>query len=301
MMTSFTACQLYVNMLLKFENLMKLYFWFVSSIVALLLCAFSAFPAKAQTDQEIPTDNVSSTEWWQRSIRRQMTVAKNKHYDGCLFGDSISSGVGNTLGKNNFNFAIGGMSTVSLIEQLQKLLSIHVKCQKAIVAIGTNDAMYDIRDDMFINNLEKSITLLRSMGIQEIVLIPAFYSTISANYNPHLAGTLTRVDEINDLIRQVAVHENVAVEGEGIQPLYQNQALKENLTTDGVHLNQNGIRIYRQALFKILASTTAKQPSLRQVQPTPSTASKLEDTVDKEGDWSLDFLGSPIPNFTQVR
>lgn len=254
---------------------MKHNVWFLSPIAVLLLWSISAFPVLAN-QEEIPTDNVSTKQWWQSSVKRQMTIAKNKRYDGCLFGDSISSGVGNTLGKNNFNFAIGGMSTVSLIEQLQKLIPIHVKCQKAVVAIGTNDAMYDINDDMFISNMERVVALLRSMGTQEIVLVPAFYSTVAASHNPHLAGTLTRVDEINDLIRQISVIENIPVAAEGIQPLFENQSLKGSLTTDGVHLNQEGIKIYRQALLKLLSSTSAKQPSPELLQQTHSSARELE-------------------------
>lgn len=254
---------------------MKHSVWFFSPIAALWLCVCAAFPTQA--NQDISTDQVSSTPWWQNSVKRQITLTKDKHYEGCLFGDSISSGVGNTLGKHNFNFAIGGMSTVSLIEQLRRLSPTHVKCQKAIIAIGTNDAMYNISDDMFISNLEKAIALLRAMGIQQIFLIPAFYSTVAASYDPTLAGTLSRVDEVNDLIRQVAASENIVVEAEGIQALFKNQSLKESLTTDGVHLNPEGIKIYRQALLKILNSPAAKQPSSPQIHPSLSTAKELKD------------------------
>lgn len=250
--------------------------WFFSPIATLLLCLSAAFPTQANA--KIPVDQVSSTSWWQNSVKRQITMTKDKHYEGCLFGDSISSSVGNTLGKNNFNFAIGGMSTVSLIEQLQRLIPIHVKCQKAIVAIGTNDAWYDISDDMFISNLEKVIRLLHSIGIQQIFLVPAFYSTVSASYDPRLAGTLSRVDEINDLIHQVAIIENVEVETESTQTLFKNHSLKESLTTDGVHLNQEGIKIYRQALLKIFSSTTVKRPSSPQTHPAVSTAKEPKDT-----------------------
>ena len=127
-----------------------------------------------------------------------------------------------------------------------------MKCQTAIIAIGTNDAAYGTSDVQFVQNMEEAIALVQSMGATRVVLIPAFYSTLAASYNPQLAGTTTRVEEINALIRRVSAVDNVLVKAEGIQPLFDGQALKEDLTKDGVHLNVKGVEIYKKALLKIL-------------------------------------------------
>jgi hypothetical protein len=68
---------------------------------------------------ELPTDTLTSQFWWQDDVKDQISVTQKKNYAVCLFGDSISSGLGNTLGNNTFNFALGGMSTISLVEQLK--------------------------------------------------------------------------------------------------------------------------------------------------------------------------------------
>ncbi|HLO49939.1 MAG TPA: SGNH/GDSL hydrolase family protein [Kamptonema sp.] len=231
---------------------MKVKFWFLSAISALLLCA--SLPVRVQANPEIFRDSVSSTLWWQIAVDNQMHLIKNQQYQGCIWGDSISSALGNSLGENNFNFAIGGMSSVSLLEQLKTLIPNNFKCEKAIVAIGTNDAMYGISDEAFVKNLKEAIALLHSMGTKQIILIPAFYSTVKASYEPNLAGTITRIDEINALICQVSASENVKIESEGIQALFKDRALNENLTIDGVHLNPKGLDIYREVLLKILDS-----------------------------------------------
>lgn len=201
------------------------------------------------------TDNVMSAQWWQDSIKSQVQTASNKQYEACLFGDSISSGLGNSLGDRNYNFAIGGMSTVSLLEQLQILNGANVKCRQAIIAIGTNDAMYGISNEQFTQNLKANIVGAKAMGAKKVILIPAFYSTIAASHEPSMAGTIERVNEINGLIRQVAKTENIPISSDGIKPLYEGQALKQNLTVDGVHLNEEGQTIYRQALLKLLPSS----------------------------------------------
>jgi len=208
--------------------------------------------------QKLFTNNLSATPWWQFVVEYQNIDTQTKQYYGCLFGDSISSGLGNTLGNQIYNFALPGLSTTSLVEQLKKLIPANCKCQKAIIAIGTNDALYGTSNALFIKKMEETIALVQSLGATQVILIPAFYSTVAASYDPSLAGSITRVEEINALIRQVAITQKVPVEAEGIQPLFKGQALKANLTSDGVHLNPEGIEIYRQALIKILNYTQAK-------------------------------------------
>ncbi|HEY9904746.1 MAG TPA: alpha/beta hydrolase [Candidatus Sericytochromatia bacterium] len=208
------------------------------------------------TSSEVPPkDNLSSTALWQLEVQYQILATQDKQYEACLFGDSITAELGNTLGEGTFNFALDGLSTISLIEQIKLLNSANIKCKKTIIAIGGNDAWYGISDELFVKNLKEAIALMRSQGNQQIVLIPAFYSTVAASLDPSLAAPLKRVEEINALIEQVAVTEKVPVAAEGIQPLYQDNVLKDNLTTDGDHLNAEGLEIYRQALFKILKAT----------------------------------------------
>ncbi len=202
-----------------------------------------------------PKDNLSSTALWQLEVQYQILATQDKQYEACLFGDSITAELGNSMGEHTFNFALDGLSTISLVEQLKFLNTADVKCQKTVIAIGGNDAWYGMSDELFIKKLKEAISLVRRKGTQQIFLIPAFYSTVAASLDPSIAAPLKRVEEINTLIEQVATTEKVSVEAEGIQPLYQNNILKNNLTTDGDHLNAEGLEIYRQALFKIIKST----------------------------------------------
>ncbi|MEH2333588.1 MAG: alpha/beta hydrolase [Nostoc sp.] len=200
-----------------------------------------------------PKDNVSSSPLGKIALQYQTLAAQDKQFSGCLFGDSISAGLGNTLGSGTFNFGLNGLSTISLLEQLKSLTPTKVKCEKAIIAIGGNDALYKISDELFSKNLQEAIALVRTMGTKEIFLIPAFYSTVAASSDPTVAAPLARVEQINVLINQVAETEKVPVAAAGLAPLYENNVLKENLTSDGDHLNAEGLKIYRQALLQILA------------------------------------------------
>ncbi|MGV0108135.1 Alpha/beta hydrolase [Nostoc sp. DSM 114167] len=199
-----------------------------------------------------PKDDVSSSPLGKIALQYQTLAAQDKQFSGCLFGDSISAGLGNTLGSGTFNFGLNGLSTISLLEQLKSLIPTKVKCEKAIIAVGGNDALYKISDELFSKNLQEAIALLRTMGTKEIFLIPAFYSTVAASSDPTVAAPLKRVEQINVLINQVAETEKVPVAAAGLAPLYENNVLKENFTSDGDHLNAEGLKIYRQALLQIL-------------------------------------------------
>jgi Alpha/beta hydrolase of unknown function (DUF1400)/GDSL-like Lipase/Acylhydrolase family len=200
-----------------------------------------------------PKDNVISSPFGKIALQYQILAAQDKQFSGCLFGDSISAGLGNTLGSGNFNFGLNDLSTISLLEQLKSLIPTKVKCEKAIIAIGGNDAWYGTSDELFSKNLQEAIALVRTMETKEIFLIPAFYSTVAASSDPTVAAPLSRVEQINVLINQVAETEKLPVAAAGLAPLYENNVLKENLTSDGDHLNAEGLKIYRQALLQILS------------------------------------------------
>ena len=197
-------------------------------------------------------DDLISKQWWQDEVQYRTRISQGQAYNVCLFGDSISSALGNTLGDRTFNFAISGMSSISLLPQMQNLVAASTRCQQVVFAIGTNDACYDITNDQFVANMRQAIALARKLTATRISVLPVFYSTLAASQKIFLAGTLARVEEINALLRSVASDEQVIMTTQGLEPLYRGQELKANLTTDGVHLNATGRVLYRNALMQIL-------------------------------------------------
>jgi lysophospholipase L1-like esterase len=202
-------------------------------------------------------DDLTSKQWWQDEMQYRTRISQGQTYNICLFGDSISSALGNTLGDRTFNFAIGGMSSVSLIPQMQNLVAASTRCQQVIFAIGTNDACYAITNDQFVANMRQAIALAHKLTATRIIVLPAFYSTLAASRKIFLAGTLQRVEEISALLEKVAIQEQVTMMTQGLESLYQGQELRANLTADGVHLNATGRILYRNALMKILYSPSS--------------------------------------------
>lgn len=231
---------------------------FKSPLHAVLIVLLSLFgslkdhAAVYTADTQYRPDPLPSYGWWHAKVKQQAANSQNQSFQGCLFGDSISSALGDPLAEGVANFAMGGLSSVSLVQQLKVLNTAGIKCQQAVIAIGTNDAGYAIQNADFVDNLMQSVELVHQMGASQITLIPAFYSTVAASQDPALAGPIARVDEINQLIQRVAAAENVPIVADGLQPLYANKSLKQEMTFDGVHLNDNGKQIYRQVVQRIL-------------------------------------------------
>ena len=205
-----------------------------------------------QSTPPVHIDILPKLQSWQTLVAQQATLVQNRRYQGCLFGDSISKGVQDTLGPERFNFAMSGMSTVSLVEQLKHLAKSGLQCQIIIVAIGTNDAWYRMSNQQFNQNVIQMITRLKSLKPKQIVLIPAFYSTVAASQDPEVAGPIARIDEINQLMRQAVKVQKPPIKIVQVKPLFEGKALKSALTFDGVHLNADGLVIYRQILEQIL-------------------------------------------------
>jgi lysophospholipase L1-like esterase len=217
-------------------------------------------PASASTAFPHP-DLLSSTPWWINKVKAQAVSRHGQQYQGCLFGDSISAGLGHSLGRQVANFSQGGLSSASLLTQLKIVKASRIHCQQVVVAVGTNDAWYRIRNAAFIRNMSRAIALTRALGADEIVLVPAFYSTLAASRNPTVAGPIGRVDQINRLMMQVASAEQVDFMTTGLETLFQKHSLKPQLTFDGVHLNEAGKSIYRKfltQLFRLQIEDNAK-------------------------------------------
>ena len=80
--------------------------------------------------------------------------------------------------------------------------------------------------------MAESIALARQPQPKQIILIPAFYSTVAASHDPTVSATNERVDEINALMSKVAMREQVPIAFKSVEPLNQNHAWKEKLSDD---------------------------------------------------------------------
>ena len=92
------------------------------------------------------SDNLTLSWLWKPTIQAQIQLSQGQTYKAFLWGDSISQGI--HFGDGTVNFALGGLSSISLVEQLKLHQAEKIQCPHAILAIGTNDAMYGRSEDV---------------------------------------------------------------------------------------------------------------------------------------------------------
>jgi lysophospholipase L1-like esterase len=200
----------------------------------------------------LPTDTLMAQRGWKETIKYQKYLSQNRQFKSCLFGDSLLYELG-SMGNDTFNFAISGTTTISLLEQMKLLEMGNFKCQTAIVGIGTNDAYYRTMSEQFRQNLQQIIDIIKEqMTPDRVIFIPAFYSNPQVMSNPLEARSIAKIDELNQIVREIAQSEKGIFADTAIQPLFENKILKNTLTDDGIHLNLEGKKIYRKALLKLI-------------------------------------------------
>jgi lysophospholipase L1-like esterase len=200
----------------------------------------------------LPTDTLMIQRGWKETIKYQKYLNQNGYFKACFFGDSLLYELG-SMGNDTFNFAISGTTTISLLEQMKILETGNFKCQTAIVGIGTNDAHYRIMPEQFRQNLQQIIDIIKEqMTPDRVIFIPAFYSNPQVVSNPLEARSIAKIDELNQIVRDIAQSEKGIFADTAIQPLFENKLLKATLTDDGIHLNLEGKKIYRKALLNLI-------------------------------------------------
>jgi hypothetical protein len=81
-------------------------------------------------------------------------------------------------------------------------------------------------------------------------LLPAFYSTLAASKNPALAGSIGLSRSISCSIKWLWLNKCLFQP----TPLFEEKRLRQNLTFDGVHLNPEGLQLYRATLLKLIST-----------------------------------------------
>jgi lysophospholipase L1-like esterase len=218
----------------KVTPLLKMIFW-VSVILNILLLTLALIYLSRNSDK----------------IRQKLILAKGNP-ELIMFGDShTANAVWPSLlhGRDIIGMGYSGYTS----DQLKNMLIdkvIRYKPTYCFIQGGGNDIRsrcYDKR--ILISNIKEMIDTLKNQDIQPVVQ-SLFYRYKAKDYN-------TEIDSINELLREL-------VKDEGIDFLDVNEflsdkeGLKNELTLEGVHLNEHGYNIWAGIVRKYLDSKKNK-------------------------------------------
>ena len=145
--------------------------------------------------------------------------------------------------SNTLNRGIGGDITYGLLARINTITA--RKPRKLFILIGVNDIGKDIPDAVIANNVKKLLGIIKSESpdtqvfVQSILPVNPEYPGFPQHYNKQYHVLMT-----NQLLERVSIEEGVTFINLFPFFLDEHQRLRMDLTPDGLHLNENGYRLW---------------------------------------------------------
>lgn len=176
--------------------------------------------------------------------------------DIVMLGNSLTEGGGDwgkRLGRKHvINRGIIGDETLGIYDRLGSILEGHPSC--ICLLTGINDVSHNATKDSIVQNIRMVIQRIRTHSPStRIILQTLLPINESTGRYSRLKGKTDMVPRINKDLKRLAVEERI--ECLDLFPLFKennSNSMKIELTSDGLHLKEEGYEIWTKALKKIL-------------------------------------------------
>ena len=169
-------------------------------------------------------------------------ISKEPSANIVMFGDSLTEhGHWSRLFERSdiWNFGVSGDSSAGILNRVSQVAS--KRPQMVFVLAGVNDIYADFPSDVTERNLQLTATQLQRSGAKPVI------QTIIFIRGPRASEINARISAINTNLAAWCARENIAfVDLNSV--LSQNGSLRDDVTKDGIHLNDKGYQIWRDAI-----------------------------------------------------
>lgn len=171
-----------------------------------------------------------------------------------MLGDSLTEGGGDwgeRLGKENVvNRGIVGDEVMGVYDRLHQILP--GKPAKLFLLIGTNDVSHDLSTDSIVYLIDKTLTRIQKESPDTKLYLQSLLP-INESFGRYkrMIGKTYQIPEINARLEVLAKEKKI--EFINLFPLFTEKGtnvLRKELTTDGLHLNEEGYKIWVKAIKK---------------------------------------------------
>jgi len=215
----------------------------------------SAHAAEAKTiriqSANDPTKPVpGGVRWFGRQHAEYVEQTKNKKFDLCFLGDSITDGWPRDMfnkyyGKYNpVNFGIGGDRTENVLWRLKNGELLGTSPKVIVLLIGTNNSGMNTAEEMAVGIAFVVKVLRAGCPKSKILLLGVF---------PKRDMTLEKTRAVNALVSKLDDGKVVRYLDVGAKLLDENDAFKEGVLRDAVHLTPKGYEIWAETMNPLLA------------------------------------------------
>ncbi len=169
-------------------------------------------------------------------------LSKKNSYNIAMLGDSITDwGEWNELLDRNdiVNRGISGDSTEGVLKRIE---GINSSVTKVFVMIGINDLGKGKSVDYVFDNYKKIVTMLKQKNMQPIIQSTLFVDSVKIHYikNNH-------VEQLNNKLKKYAI-ENDLIYIDLNTELSKDKKLRSDYSYDGIHLNGDGYKAWKEVL-----------------------------------------------------
>lgn len=174
--------------------------------------------------------------------------------DIVMLGNSLTEGGGDwgkRLGKDNIiNRGISGDVAMGIYDRLHQILP--GKPKQIFLLIGVNDISHDLSTDSIVNMIEKNVTRIQRESPETKLYLQSLLP-IDESFNRYkkLTNKTYQIPEINDRLKALAKEKKI--DFIDLYPLFTEKGtnvLRKDLTYDGLHLKEEGYKIWVDAIKK---------------------------------------------------
>ena len=174
--------------------------------------------------------------------------------DIVMLGNSLTEGGGDwgkRLGKDNvINRGISGDEVMGVYDRLHQILP--GKPAKIFLLIGVNDVSHDLSTDSIVYRIDQTLTRIQKESPETKVYLQSLLP-INESFNRYkrLTNKTYQIPEINARLETLAKEKKITFIN--LYPLFTEKGtnvLKKELTYDGLHLNDEGYKVWVDAIKK---------------------------------------------------
>ena len=174
--------------------------------------------------------------------------------DIVMLGNSLTEGGGDwgkRLGKDNvINRGISGDEVMGVYDRLHQILP--GKPAKLFLLIGVNDVSHDLSTDSIVYRIDQTLTRIQKESPETKVYLQSLLP-INESFNRYkrLTNKTYQIPEINARLETLAKEKKITFIN--LYPLFTEKGtnvLKKELTYDGLHLNDEGYKVWVDAIKK---------------------------------------------------
>ena len=174
--------------------------------------------------------------------------------DIVMLGNSLTEGGGDwgkRLGKDHvINRGISGDEVMGVYDRLHQILP--GKPAKLFLLIGVNDVSHDLSTDSIVYRIDQTLTRIQKESPETKVYLQSLLP-INESFNRYkrLTNKTYQIPEINARLETLAKEKKITFIN--LYPLFTEKGtnvLKKELTYDGLHLNDEGYKVWVDAIKK---------------------------------------------------